>query len=132
MATIGKHRAIAETGKLRLTGYVAWVAWLFIHIFYLIGFKNRATVFAEWTWNYLFSQRGARLSDSPSVNAWVSSCHAVDPQLKSPRSRADGASIASTGPKLTPSAPSPVRPTVRTEKSAWRRYSSRRTGVAGR
>jgi len=61
MATIGKHRAIAETGRLKLTGYTAWVAWLFVHIFYLIGFKNRATVFAEWTWNYLFSQRGARL-----------------------------------------------------------------------
>ncbi|MBF5045316.1 NAD(P)/FAD-dependent oxidoreductase [Aggregicoccus sp. 17bor-14] len=61
MATIGKHRAIAETGKLKLTGYPAWVAWLFVHIFYLIGFKNRATVFTEWTWNYLFSRRGARL-----------------------------------------------------------------------
>ncbi len=61
MATIGKHRAIAETGKLKLTGYTAWVAWLFVHIFYLIGFKNRAMVFAEWSWNYLFSQRGARL-----------------------------------------------------------------------
>src|SRR6267142_4921428 len=61
MATIGKHKAIAQTGRLRLTGYLAWVAWLFIHILYLIGFKNRLFVFAQWMWSYLFSKRGARL-----------------------------------------------------------------------
>ncbi|WP_426750294.1 NAD(P)/FAD-dependent oxidoreductase [Myxococcus sp. Y35] len=61
MATIGKHRAIAQTGALKLTGFIAWLAWLFIHVLYLIGFKNRVTVFLEWTWSYLFSKRGARL-----------------------------------------------------------------------
>jgi NADH dehydrogenase len=61
MATIGKYRAIAQTGRVRLTGLVAWLAWLFIHILYLIGFKNRLTVFLEWTWSYAFSRRGARL-----------------------------------------------------------------------
>jgi len=61
MATIGKHKAIAQTGRLRLTGYLAWLAWLFIHILYLIGFKNRLFVFAQWMWSYLFSKRGARL-----------------------------------------------------------------------
>src|SRR6267143_920974 len=61
MATIGKHKAIAQTGRLRLTGYLAWIAWLFIHILYLIGFKNRLFVFAQWVWSYLFSKRGARL-----------------------------------------------------------------------
>src|SRR6266446_6894908 len=61
MATIGKHKAIAQTGRLRLTGFVAWVAWLFIHILYLIGFKNRLFVFVQWVWSYLFSKRGARL-----------------------------------------------------------------------
>jgi NADH dehydrogenase len=64
MATIGKHRAIAQAGRLRLTGFVAWLAWLFIHILYLIGFKNRVTVFLEWTWSYAFSRRGARLITS--------------------------------------------------------------------
>ena len=64
MATIGKHRAIAQTGRLHLTGIVAWLAWLFIHILYLIGFKNRMTVFLEWTWSYAFSRRGARLITS--------------------------------------------------------------------
>ena len=61
MATIGKHKAIAQTGPIRLTGFLAWLAWLFIHILYLIGFKNRISVFAQWVWSYVFSKRGARL-----------------------------------------------------------------------
>jgi Pyridine nucleotide-disulphide oxidoreductase/NDH2 C-terminal domain len=61
MATIGKHRAIARTGTLNLTGFVAWLAWLFVHLLYLIGFKNRVFVLAQWAWSYLFSKRGARL-----------------------------------------------------------------------
>jgi hypothetical protein len=78
------------------------------------------------------SQRGIRLAVAPSVNVCPSSCHSVDPQLNSPTLRAAGESIATTPPKLTPSAPSPASPTVRTEKSAWLRNSSTRTGVAGR
>jgi NADH dehydrogenase len=61
MATIGKHKAIAQTGRFRMTGFIAWVAWLFIHILYLIGFKNRVSVFVQWIWSYMFSKRGARL-----------------------------------------------------------------------
>ena len=61
MATIGKHKAIAQTGRFHLTGFIAWCAWLFIHILYLIGFKNRISVFAQWVWSYVFSKRGARL-----------------------------------------------------------------------
>lgn len=61
MATIGKNRAIAQSGVLRMTGYIAWIAWLFVHIFYLIGFKNRVAVMAQWAWSYLFSKRGSRL-----------------------------------------------------------------------
>ena len=61
MATIGRASAIAQIGRLRLTGFVAWLAWLFIHILYLIGYRNRATVAVNWAWAYLRSQRGARL-----------------------------------------------------------------------
>jgi NADH dehydrogenase len=61
MATIGKHRAIAQTGRFHLAGYFAWIAWLFIHILYLIGFRNRFAVFAQWVWSYAFSKRAARL-----------------------------------------------------------------------
>jgi NADH dehydrogenase len=61
MATIGRHKAIAQTGRFRMTGFIAWIAWLFIHILYLIGFKNRVSVFVQWIWSYMFSKRGARL-----------------------------------------------------------------------
>jgi NADH dehydrogenase len=65
MATIGKRKAIARTGGLELTGFVAWLAWLFVHLLYLVGFKNRASVLLQWTWSYLFSRRGARLITEP-------------------------------------------------------------------
>ncbi len=61
MATIGRNRAIADFGRVELAGFVAWVAWLFIHIMYLIGFRNRAVVMISWAWSYLTFQRGARL-----------------------------------------------------------------------
>jgi NADH dehydrogenase len=61
MATIGKHKAIAQVGKIQISGYIAWFAWLFIHILYLIDFRNRISVLFEWGWSYLFSKRGSRL-----------------------------------------------------------------------
>ncbi|MBC7466444.1 MAG: NAD(P)/FAD-dependent oxidoreductase [Bdellovibrio sp.] len=61
MATIGKYRAVMQSGPVKLVGYLAWLAWLFIHIFYLVGFKNRVSVLADWVWNYTFSKRGSRL-----------------------------------------------------------------------
>jgi len=61
MATIGKHRAIAQAGSMRLTGFIAWMAWLFVHVFYLVTFRNRLSVMAQWAWSYTFSKRGARL-----------------------------------------------------------------------
>ncbi|CAN5468760.1 NAD(P)/FAD-dependent oxidoreductase [soil metagenome] len=61
MATIGRNRAIVEAGRFKLTGFVAWLAWLFIHIISLIGFKNRLYVLSEWFWAYLTRERSARL-----------------------------------------------------------------------
>lgn len=61
MATIGRSRAIAEAGKLKLTGFIAWLAWLFVHVISLIGFKNRLYVLSEWFWAYLTRERSARL-----------------------------------------------------------------------
>jgi len=61
MATIGKHLAIAQIGRFKLTGYLAWVIWLFVHVASITDFRNRVAVFLEWTWSYLFSRRGARL-----------------------------------------------------------------------
>jgi NADH dehydrogenase len=64
MATIGRSRAIAEARGLKMHGFVAWLAWLFIHIWYLIGFRNRLAVLLNWTWSYLSYKRGARLITS--------------------------------------------------------------------
>ncbi|MGE5196299.1 MAG: NAD(P)/FAD-dependent oxidoreductase [Anaerolineae bacterium] len=61
MATIGKFKAIAVVGKLQLTGFIAWAAWCFIHILYLIGFRNRINVMLEWGFFFLTGQRGVRL-----------------------------------------------------------------------
>lgn len=61
MATIGRKRAVMQWGDIRLGGYIAWLMWLLIHIYYLIGFKNRIFVFFEWAWSYITLRRGARL-----------------------------------------------------------------------
>ncbi len=61
MATIGRASAVADFGWARLSGFFAWVAWLVVHIFWLIGFRNRTIVFFEWAWAYFTFQRGARL-----------------------------------------------------------------------
>lgn len=61
MATIGRSRAIAQIGRMHLTGFVAWLGWLFVHIWYLIGFKNRLVVMLTWFWSYVTYRRGARL-----------------------------------------------------------------------
>lgn len=61
LATIGRSRAVADLGKLHFSGYFAWLAWLFIHLFFLIGFRNRFLVIAEWAWAYLTYNSGARL-----------------------------------------------------------------------
>ncbi len=61
LATIGRSFAVADLGKIRLSGLIAWLAWVVVHIYYLIGFKNRLVVIMEWAWAYLTFQRGARL-----------------------------------------------------------------------
>lgn len=61
MATIGRNAAVASIGPLRLTGFVGWVSWLFVHLYYLIGFRNRLAVLAEWTWEYLRRDRPIRI-----------------------------------------------------------------------
>lgn len=61
MATIGKYRAVVNTKKFKMTGYFAWLTWLLVHVFFLVGFKNRLSVMTQWAWSYLFSKRGSRL-----------------------------------------------------------------------
>jgi NADH dehydrogenase len=65
LATIGRASAVAEIGKIHLSGFIAWLAWLLIHVFFLIGFRNRFFVMGEWAWIYLTYERGARLITGP-------------------------------------------------------------------
>ncbi|MDH3292448.1 MAG: NAD(P)/FAD-dependent oxidoreductase [Gemmatimonadota bacterium] len=61
LATIGRAAAVANFGRLRFSGYPAWLLWLFVHLMYLVEFENRILVFFQWAWNYLTWNRGARL-----------------------------------------------------------------------
>jgi NADH dehydrogenase len=61
MATVGRSRAVAMFKGLEFSGFMAWTAWLLVHIYYLIGFKNRIFVLFQWAWTYLTFRRGARL-----------------------------------------------------------------------
>jgi NADH dehydrogenase len=61
LATIGRYRAIAEIGKLKLRGQIAWWFWLLVHLMYLATFRNRVIVLIEWAYSYLTYQRGSRL-----------------------------------------------------------------------
>jgi NADH:quinone reductase (non-electrogenic) len=65
LAVIGRAQAIADLGRLRISGFPAWLAWCFVHILFLIGFRNRVVVLFEWAWAWLTDQRGARLITGP-------------------------------------------------------------------
>ncbi|MGA8539632.1 MAG: NAD(P)/FAD-dependent oxidoreductase, partial [Terriglobales bacterium] len=77
LATIGRAAAVAQFGKFEMSGYFAWLAWLFIHILFLVGFRNRLLVMVQWAWSYLTYERGARLiTGSDELPGWI------DPQLE--------------------------------------------------
>jgi len=68
MATIGRSRAVLEAGKIKMSGFIAWLAWLFIHILYLARFENRVLVLFQWSWNYATRNRTARLITGERAN----------------------------------------------------------------
>jgi NADH dehydrogenase len=61
MATIGRSAAVAQIGRVEISGWLAWVAWLFIHLLFLIGFRNKAAVLLQWTYSYFTYNRGSRI-----------------------------------------------------------------------
>ena len=98
MATIGRGSAVADIGPIKASGFLAWLIWLFIHIFWLIGFRNRIAVLSEWAWSYLTFQRRVRSDyrtspDLPGQTA-TSGTQAVSPDAKTDgdlqRPRVDG------------------------------------------
>lgn len=61
LAVIGRHAAVADFGSVKMSGFFAWLIWVFVHIYYLIEFDNKLVVFIQWTWSYFTRKRGARL-----------------------------------------------------------------------
>jgi NADH dehydrogenase len=61
MATIGRRAAVCQVGPIRLRGFLGWTTWLVVHLYYLIGFRNRAVVLASWGWDYIRRDRPIRL-----------------------------------------------------------------------
>ncbi|SHJ65259.1 NADH dehydrogenase [Rubritalea squalenifaciens DSM 18772] len=61
MAIIGRSHAVVEFGKIRLTGFIAWMAWLFIHILFLVGYRSKISVLIHWAWNYIHDSPGVRV-----------------------------------------------------------------------
>ena len=78
MATIGRNRAVAVVGRRRLTGRVAWLAWLVVHIYFLSGFRNRLFVFLSWSWSYFTYRRGARLIVGGDCSCDMDDCTSSD------------------------------------------------------
>jgi NADH dehydrogenase len=79
LATIGRAAAVAQFGRIHISGFIAWLAWLFIHILFLIGFRNRILVFTQWAWSYFTYERGARLiTGGTDLPGW-SSTHSETP-----------------------------------------------------
>jgi len=93
LATIGRAAAVAQFGKIHISGYIAWLSWLFVHIFFLIGFRNRLLVFIQWAWSYVTYERGARLITGstylpgwtpPAATAAVTNGQAMQQEISSP------------------------------------------------
>lgn len=68
LAVIGKHQAVVDMGWLKLSGFLAWFVWLFIHVFYLLEFDNKLIVMIQWAWSYFTESKGARLITTPGEN----------------------------------------------------------------
>ena len=64
-AVVARHLGVADFGRFHITGYLAWWTWLFVHLLYLVGFRNRLSVLVQWAYAYFTFQRGARLISEP-------------------------------------------------------------------
>ena len=71
LATIGRKAAVAEVGRLQFSGYFAWLFWLFVHVYFLIGFRNRLVVLMDWAWAYFSFQRQARVIAEQAPHAML-------------------------------------------------------------
>lgn len=99
MATIGRNRAIVESRGFSLTGMTAWLAWLFIHIAFLVGFRNRVSVMSQWIWAYLTNDRASRVVFS---NPKEQGAAVLEPRPSRPPSGAEQATAKASIPTAQP------------------------------
>ncbi|MDP3277503.1 MAG: NAD(P)/FAD-dependent oxidoreductase [Deltaproteobacteria bacterium] len=97
MATIGRSRAVAKSGPMELTGFVAWLAWIFVHLWFLVGFRNRFVVFFNWAYSYMAYGRGARIITGQRFDAGAPS-HASTQDGDMPASSMRAQQVASAPP----------------------------------
>ena len=110
LATIGRARAVALFGGVRVGGFIAWLMWLFIHILYLAGFRNRLSVLIQWGYAYFTYQRGVRLITGRDLGSFGESEPAATPQA------------VATRPAVTPSVAAPAEfPPAAATPADWRR-----------
>ena len=107
LATIGRAAAVAQFGKVHISGFLAWLSWLFIHIFFLIGFRNRIIVMIQWAWSYFTYDRSARLITGESPTATIPAMELAE-ELEARRKPSDSP-LAATG-ATSPSQKSSTRP----------------------
>lgn len=98
LATIGRHKAVAKIGQVELTGTLAWLTWLFVHIMYLVGFRNRVSVLTQWAYAYFTYQRGVRL---------ITTSRGEVGSLPGTRLSDGGAGTLASGADATDTAPDP-------------------------
>jgi len=67
MATVGRNKALVDSGKIHIEGFIAWLGWLFVHLMYLVGYRNRVIVFINWLWSYINFDNSMRLVIRPFV-----------------------------------------------------------------
>jgi NADH dehydrogenase len=114
LATIGRAAAVAQFGRVHVSGFFAWLSWLFIHIFFLIGFRNRIIVMIQWAWSYFTYDRSARLITGETRKTAVSSLECAEQAADSayqwngvphpsessiPLAKSDPAAPAAAGPE---------------------------------
>jgi hypothetical protein len=89
MATIGRMRAVADLPFAYFSGFPAWLSWMAVHLFYLVGFRNKLFVLVDWTWNYFTYERGARLIIKLKPARETAARPAIVPPLDPTQARAD-------------------------------------------
>ncbi|NMM47990.1 NAD(P)/FAD-dependent oxidoreductase [Marinigracilibium pacificum] len=83
MATVGRNKAVADLPlNIRFSGFIGWVTWMFVHLMYLIGFRNKLVVFVNWLWSYLNYDRGIRLIIRPAQKNWEETDELIEKSLQ--------------------------------------------------